>query len=475
MHSATAEPSTVPMTTAAPRRRWSLNPVIMMLAAMAVAVALTWIVPSGRYERTDTKENAPVIAGTYRPMEKPIGLPGLIPGKPESTETARPVSPLAVATAIPAGLEKSAGLIFMILLLGGMFGVLKHSGALDAGIQRLIGVSGGRVTILVPVLMIAISAGSTFLGLISEYLLLIPVMVALADRLGRSPMFGFALLTLAAKVGYLASVTSPVALLIAQPIVGVPVFSGLALRLWLWIAFLAIAIVWVLAISRPTHEAAPIERTRLTHRQFGVLLVIGVVVALLVYGSLGHGWDDKQFAALFIVAAMVIGLIAGMAPSETSRAFLDGMRSMMLAGLLIGMGRGVEIILREGHILDTIIAAVSWHIEGLPPMLVAPILMAFEMLLTLLIPSTSAKAALSIPVLGPIAAQAGVSGQTTVLCFLMGNGLVNMLAPTSGMLLAYLAAANIPYNRWFRFVWPIFALLTALSVGVAMLAVVIGY
>jgi uncharacterized ion transporter superfamily protein YfcC len=115
------------------------------------------------------------------------------------------------------------------------------------------------------------------------------------------------------------------------------------------------------------------------------------------------------------------------------------------------------------------------QIQGLSPILVAPIVMGVEMVLTLLIPSTSAKAALSIPVLGPIAASAGVSGQATVLAFLLGNGLVNMLAPTSGMLLAYLAAAGIPYNHWFRFALPLFLLLAALSVGAMMLAVVIGY
>ena len=457
------------------RQRWSLNPVLMMLAALVLAMAMTWIVPSGRYQRTGPQENAPVIAGTYAPLAKPIGLRDLLPGAPESSRAARPVSPVRIATTIPAGLEKSAGLIFMILLLGGMFGVLKSSGALDAGIQRLIEVSGGRVVILVPLLMVAISAGSTFLGLISEYLLLIPVVMALADRLGRSPMFGFALLTLAAKIGYLASVTSPVALLIAQPIVGVPVFSGLGLRLAIWLLFLTIAIGWVLAISRPTHEPAPINPRRLDARHLGVLLIVGVVVATLVYGSLGHGWDDGEFAALFIAAAAAMALVADMAPAATAKAFVDGMRSMVLAGLLVGMGRGVEIILREGQILDTIIQLVSGHIAGLPPVVVAPILMACEMLLTLLVPSTSAKAALSIPVLGPIAAQSGVSGQTTVLCFLLGNGLVNMLAPTSGMLLAYLAAANIPYNRWFRFVLPIFLLLVLLSAIAAMIAVETGY
>lgn len=456
------------------RRRRSLDPVLMMLAAMVVAIAMTWIIPSGRHQRTSASENAPVISGTYAAMPKPIGVGDLIPHEPQPG-IARPVSPVEIVTAIPAGLVKSAGLIFMITLLGGTFGVLRATGALDAGIRRLIGLSGGRVAILVPLLMLALSAGSTFLGLISEYLLLIPVVIALAQRLGRSQMFGFAMLTLAAKVGYMASVTNPTALLIAQPIVGLPVFSGFGFRLTLWLIYLAIAIGCVLAISRPTHEPEPISRERLSGSHLAVLLTIAAMVGALVYGSLGHGWEDTEFAALFIFAGIVIALLARMPSGQASHAFVDGMRSMVLPGLLVGMGRGVEIIMREGQILDTIIEGVATHLQGLAPVAVAPILMAFEMGLTLLIPSTSAKAALSIPVLGPIAAQTGVSGQVTVLAFLLGNGLVNMFAPTSGMLLAFLATARIPYMQWFRFTLPIFAGFTVIAAVALMIAVGIGY
>jgi len=311
--------------------------------------------------------------------------------------------------------------------------------------------------------------------MISEYLLLIPVMVALAERLGRSRMFGFAIVTLAAKVGYLASVTSPVALLIAQPIVNVPVFSGLGFRLAIWIVFLAIAMLYVLREARIVSTPAPIEHERLSSRHLAILLIAAATLALLVVGSLEFGWHDGEFTALFIAAAAVMTLVAQMPARKGVALFVDGMKSMMLAALLVGMGRAVEVILRDGQILDTIIEAVSSGIHGMSPVIVAPIVMGVEMILTLLIPSTSAKAALSIPVLGPIAASAGVSGQVTVLAFLFGNGLVNMLAPTSGMLLAYLAAAGIPYNQWFRFAAPLFALLALLSAAALMIAVLIGY
>jgi uncharacterized ion transporter superfamily protein YfcC len=477
---------------AAAPRRWALDPVMMMLAALLIAIGLTWLVPSGEYQRKGGAETALVIPGSYRPLEKTLSAAALMPapaaaGKshgaapPAATvkpaQEASPVSPAALVTAIPAGLVKSSGLIFMILLLGGMFGILRSSGALDAGIERLLVITGGRVAIVTPVVMIAISAGSTFLGLISEYLLIIPIVCALAERMGRSRLYGFAMLTLAAKVGYLASVTNPVALLIAQPIVGVPVFSGAGFRLAIWVVMLAIAIGVVLRLGREGEAVAmmPAGAARLSPRHLLVLATVGATVVGLVVGSSELGWRDAQFASLFVVAAVLMALAAGMAPRAAAHAFVAGMQSMMLAALLIGMARGVELVLREGRILDTIVAYASNHVAHLAPVLVAPLLMVFEMGLTLLIPSTSAKAALSIPILGPIAQSVGVSGQTTVLAFLLGNGLVNMFAPTSGMLLAYLSTANISYGRWFRFVLPLFAVFTVLAIGATMLAVVIGY
>jgi len=459
---------------AARSRRGSLDPVLVMLAAMALAILLTWLIPSGAHQHRGVGDGAPVVAGTYRQLPKDRSIAMLLPHAPRPG-VAMPVSPVALATAIPAGLVKSAPLIFMILMLGGMFGVFRATGALDAGIQRLIGLSRGNIHVLVPALMIAMSAGSTFLGMISEYLVLIPVMIELARRLGRSRMFGFAIVTFAAKIGYLASVTSPIALLIAQPIVGVPVFSGLGFRLCIWIMFLGLAIMMVLRAGRQASMVEEIVSSPLSARHATILSIAGAMMALLVFGSIRLGWKDGEFAALFIAAAAVIALVSGLAPRRVVDAFVEGMKLLVLAALLVGMGRAVELILREGAILDTIIEMVSSNIHGLSPILVAPIVMLVEMVLTLLIPSTSAKAALSIPILGPIASSAGVSGQTTVLAFLLGNGLVNMVAPTSGMLLAFLAAADIPYNRWLRFAGPLFLLLAVLSASATMLAVAIGY
>ncbi len=176
-------------------------------------------------------------AGTYHEIPKQFSLRRCCCRIAARRTLAYPATIVALGTSIPPGMTQAAGLIFMIMFLGGMFGVLRASGALDAGMERLLAATGGNVYLLAPVLMIALSAGSTFLGLISEYLVLIPMMLVLAEKLRLGPLFAVALVAIPAKIGYLASVTNPLPLVIAQPIVGVPVFSGAGFRLVMWIVF----------------------------------------------------------------------------------------------------------------------------------------------------------------------------------------------------------------------------------------------
>ena len=186
-----------------------------------------------------------VVPGTFRTIPKDLG--GALVRPRKSTDSlAYAASPVSIVTSIPAGMVRAAPLIVMILFIGGMFGVLEESGALTAGIDRLVTATGGNVQVVVPALMVVIACGSTFLGLISEYLVLIPMMVLLAQRLGYNALFGVAIVTVAAKIGYLTSVTNPLALVVAQPLLGIPVFSGAGFRLALFVLFLPLGIWYLL-------------------------------------------------------------------------------------------------------------------------------------------------------------------------------------------------------------------------------------
>jgi uncharacterized ion transporter superfamily protein YfcC len=445
---------------------------IMMLAVITAAVALTWIIPSGAYQRT-AKEL--VIPGTFHTIPKDYSSAFHLGDA--SAGYAKPASPLAIVTSIPAGMVRQAPLIFMILFVGGMFGVLQQSGALTAGIGRLMSITRGDARIVVPIVMVALAAGSTFLGLISEYLVLIPIAVVLAEQLGYDALFGTAMVTIAAKIGYLTSITNPLALVVAQPIVGVPVFSGAAFRAVTFVIFLPLGIWFLLRASRgplPATAATAPNTEGMSRRQTGVLLILLGAIVLMVVGVQRFSWGNPELSAMYLGVAIVLAIVARLGAREGAQAFLRGMQAMMLAAILVGLAAAVEVVLRQGMVLDTIVAGLTRTVEGRSPVVVAILMMFVQTIIDVFIPSTSGKAAITMPILGPIGHLAGVSGQVTVQAFLFGNGLMNTLTPTSGMLLAYLAAGGVSYGRWIRFVAPLAIALVILCAIALVIAVAIG-
>lgn len=450
--------------------------VVMMLLIIVAAVALTYVVPSGEYQRTSA---GLVVPGSYHTIAKDYSG-ALTAAAKHDKSVAYPARPVAIVSSIPEGMARSAALIFMILFIGGMFGVLQQTGALEAGIERLLVLTRGDVRVVVPIVMILLAAGSTFLGLISEYLVVIPMALVLSDRLGYDALFGTALVTIAAKIGYLTSVTNPLALAIAQPMVGVPVFSGAGFRAVTFVVFLPIGIWYLLRQCRATHAAAMDDQhaaaadARLSGRHRLVLMVLLAAIAGMILGVQRLSWGSTELGAMYIAVAIAIAVVGGTNSRDASQAFVRGMQGMMLAGLLVGLAAAVEVILRDGMILDSIVAYLTRSIEGKPPVIVANLMMLMQMAIDVFIPSTSGKAAVTMPILGPIGQLAGVSGQVSVQAFLFGNGLMNTLTPTSGMLLAYLATGKISFGRWIRFILPLAAGLFVLCILSLTIAVLIG-
>jgi len=452
------------------------SPVIVLLGILLLATALTYLVDSGAYQR----EGRLVVPDSYQTLEKDRSLAQLLDTSRERTPgVAKPVSLIDTLMAIPEGLERMAGLIFMVLMIGGMFGILTHSGAVDAGLERLLSGIRGNVYVLVPVLMLVFSAGSTFLGLASEYLLVIPLMVAMANRLGLSNVTGLAIVTVAVKAGYLSSVSNPIPLSIAQPLVGLQVFSGAGFRFLCYLVFLAAGIVFVLfMIRREGHEhglAREFDHTPLSGRHRVILLLIGAGVAFLVYGSNRWHWSHEELSAYYVGLSAVIAAAAGIGPSEAADAFVRGMKKILMATMLIGVASAVAITLERGQVLDSIVHGLTGLI-GEGGAWVAAVGMFFsQLLLDFLIPSTSGQAAVSMPILGPLGQLTGVSPQTTVLAFLFGNGITNLLTPTSGTLLAYLAAAQVGWVQWARYAFWLWLIYIGIAIVMLTVALRTGF
>jgi uncharacterized ion transporter superfamily protein YfcC len=452
-----------------------VNPIIIMIGILLLATGLTYVVDSGEFAR----DGRLVVPGSFQELPKDRSPAALFALPDHGGQVVRPVGLAGTLLAIPAGLKRMAGLIFMVLIIGGMFGIVTHTGAIDAGLERLLSSVRGNVYVLVPALMLVFGAGSSFLGLASEYLLIIPVMVIMATRLGLSRVIGLAIVTVAVKAGYLSSVTNPIPLSIAQPLVGLPVFSGSGVRFAFFLVFITIGIGFVLYMIRREGVRATAEldvnHNPLSLRHTLVLGTLVVGIAFLVYASNRWQWNHEQLSAYYIALSIATAAAGGLAPSDAAEAFVSGMKKILMATFLIGVASAVAVVLEEGRILDSIVNSLTTLIGGDNSYIAAIGMFISQLLLDFLIPSTSGQAAVSRPILGPLGQLTGVSPQTTVLTFLFGNGITNMLTPTSGTLLAYLATAQVAWTDWARFIFRLWLIYIAVAVALLGIAISIGY
>tara|TARA_R110002153_G_scaffold25502_2_gene80711 strand:+ start:2099 stop:3523 length:1425 start_codon:yes stop_codon:yes gene_type:complete len=454
----------------------TINPIIILLGILIFAMFLTYVVDSGSYQR----EGKLVVPNSYQTLDKDSSLSNLFNTHTIDDEnSAQPVSLIGLLLTIPEGLERGAGLIFMVLIIGGLFGILTKSGAIDAGLERLLSLVNGNIYLLVIVLMTVFSAGSTFLGLASEYLLVIPIMVAMANRLGMSNMIGFSIVAVAVKAGYLSSVTNPLPLTIAQPLLGLQIFSGASIRFYFYLVFLVVGILFVLLMVRRSGYVKDVailfSADKLSVRHSLMLSILALSIGFLVYASNQWHWKHHALSAYYIGVCILLAFVSGIGANNAANAFVSGMKKVLLASFLIGIASAVAVCLEEGKILDSVVHGLVSTIGDNNPTLSAIGMFFSQLTLDFLIPSTSGQAAVSMPIMGPIGQLSGVSAQTTLNAFLFGNGITNILTPTSGTLLAYLATAKIAWSDWAKFIFPLWLLYIAIAIVLLALSVTLGY
>jgi uncharacterized ion transporter superfamily protein YfcC len=481
------------MTDAFPRFR--VPHVFVLLTGVILACSLlTYVVPSGEYERRQVEiEGHPrtvVVPGTFTPQPKHLSAEALLAGQ-EVEGRATPVGLLQFLTAIPRGMAESADIIFLIFILGGVFGILQASGALTGGVHALLdryGASGPGVTIA---LMLVLAAGASTLGMGEEFIPLVPVFLLVSRELGYDRIYGLAIVLLAYTVGFAAATTNPFTVSVAQGIAELPLNSGMALRLAFFVVCMAVTLRYVLRYGARVRRdrsaslmpddpfeldltGAP-ERGPFTGRHRAILLVGAAIFAFIVYAVQGFGWWMAEMSGGFLLIGIAAAAIARMRLDDAARAFVRGAEEMVVAALVVGFARGIQVVLTDGEILDTLIHAAAGVLGRVPDVLAAQGMFLFQLGLNFFIPSGSGQAAVTMPLMAPLADVVGLTRQTAVLAFTAGDGLSNMLIPTSGILMAMLGIAKVPYDRWVRFVVPVFLQLVAVAAVFLGVAVVVGY
>ena len=416
-------------------------------------------------------------------------MEGVILG--ESTDNkANPVSFFGFLSSIPRGMEAAADIIFFIFIIGGVFGILQRTGTIMAFIQKLLDIFGHKAEVMVIILMIVVGIGASTLGMGEEFIPLVPLFLIVSKELGYDRIFGLAIVMLAAEVGFAAATTNPFTVQIAQGIAEVPLNSGLELRLIFFTITMIIAIVFLLRYGKkikinPSKSIMPDDDFSVDHFSFdkvkfkkehGFIILIGALLfAFIIFAVQQFGWWMSEMAGGFLLIGIASMIISKMPLNEAAKSFVKGMEDMIVAAMVVGFAKGVQVVLEDGQILDTIIFSAANTLQNFHEFVAAGGMLVFQTTLNFFIPSGSGQAAVTMPLMAPLSDLLGVTRQTAVLAFTCGDGFSNMVIPTSGFLMAVLSIAGIPYTKWLKFVLPLFIIMMTLSFIFIGIAVLINY
>lgn len=442
------------------------------LVLIGLLIVFAWaagfVVPPGRFDRVTGPDGHEVVQ------------PGSFHWLDRSTDP----TPWSLLTAVPRGFAQSQDIIFFVFLIGGTIAIVRHTGAIDAGLAAALRRIGGRRSLLIGAGISLFAIGSSTLGMAEEYLPFVVVLVALGAGLRMDPLSSIAIMIVGYGVGYAAATINPFTVVVAQQISGLPPTSGLWFRLLLFVPLVAIGFhhVWKHAqqsapsLLREAGPAAPApDEVRFTATHGLVLTVVLVALGVIVWGLTTQHWYLEEMGAVFIGLTVCAALVARLSPDRAAGAFAQGVSELTMTALLIGFARAIKVVLEDAQIIDTVVHAAATPLASLGPYASASGMVVIQSLINLFIPSGSGQAYVTMPLMAPIADLTGVTRQTAVLAYQFGDGFTNMLLPTSPVLMGILGIAGVSYERWLRFIFPLILKLTAAGIAAVLIAVAIGY
>jgi uncharacterized ion transporter superfamily protein YfcC len=466
----------------------------ILFALIVLAAIATWIIPAGTYDLNADGEPVP---GTYHEIDQK-------PSRIVVDSLTAPINGMY-------GIEDETGNInyynsgelfgaidvaLFILVIGGFLGVTMKTGAIQAGIGRLVQRLEGKERWMIPALMVVFALGGTTYGMAEESLAFYALVITVLIAAGYDALTGAAVVLLGCGIGTLGSTINPFATGIASGFAGVSISDGLVGRLVILIVGLAIGIFFVLRYAdrvkadpsksvvhdlkaenearfRSESEDGAVELTG-THKI--ILAVFGLAFLVMMYGVIP--WEDMgislptwwwwfpEMTGSFLLFAIVIGLIARMGEGEFTGTFVDGARELLGVALIIGIARGITVIMNNGEITDTVLHWCELALGDVGQATFAIVMFLLFLPLSFLIPSSSGLATVAMPIMAPLATFVDVPEQLVVTAYQSGSGVMNLFIPTSAVVMGGLAIARVPYDRYLRWVWPLLAALSVLCIVV---------
>ena len=450
---------------------------VILFLIIAVMTICTYIIPAGSYERvySETADRTVVDPNSFQYVDP------------------TPVSFFGFLNAIPEGMVEVADIMVFIFVVGGSFNIITQTGAMENGIKKLAYKLQGREKLIIPIMMFVFSLGGATFGMSEETIIFIPIGIALARALGYDAIVGMAMITFGAAIGFSAGFLNPFTVGVAQKIAELPTFSGMPLRIAVWVCMLVAVPLMILRyankvkrdpeasyvrdleLAQKDSAVLAIEDTRLSGRDALVLLVVAAGLAVIVFGVMQFGWGVLDIASIFLCMGIVGGIVGGTGPNQMARDFIAGAKDIAMGAIIVGIARGILVVMSDGQILDTIVHALASVISGLPKAVAAEGMLLVQCAINFFIPSGSGQASTTMPIMTPLADIIGLTRQTAVLAFHFGDGFTNAIIPTHGTLCASLGIAGIPFNKWFKFALPVVAVELVICAVFMVIATAINY
>ncbi|NOH60541.1 AbgT family transporter [Vibrio sp. RE88] len=455
--------------------KWEMPDIYIILTVMILIVSvLTYAIPTGKFDRVILDNGREtVVAGSYQLVE------------------ASPVSAMEVVTAIPRGLSEASIVVFLTLLVGGSIGVLQQTGVINYGVNRLIKQLGSATYLMVPILMIAFAAICSFIGTPELGIAYLPIVIPLMLRLGYDSMTAVATVLISCTFGFAFGITSPTNVGLGHMLAELPMFSGAGFRVMVLALVMLVSIAFVVRYARKVKadphssltydqdvklkltilghgegEPEPEPTTRMKIAGLATLVMFVGIIASTLKFNLGF----YELSGLFMTMAIITSLIIGHRGNQICNNFNTAFQGMLVGALITGVARAVSVVLSDGQILDTIVYSLSEMLGALPPSVTSIGILLTQAVFNFLVPSGSGQTLLTLPILLPLADLIGLTRQIVILATQWGDGVTNILFPTSGYFMAILVMARVDYMKWVRFFLPLLAVVIAIAITFLLIA-----
>ena len=459
------------------KKKFSMpNTLVIMAVVIALVAVATYLIPGGAYDRVlNDQGREVVVSGTYKAI------------------ASQPQSLFDVLQSPIEGIVQGGEIIAFLFIVGGAFSIVSRTKAIDLGILKIVNVFKGKEILVLPILMFMFSIGGATFGMSEEAIAFVAVLMPLVLALGYDSIVAVAITYLACNLGFSAAMLNPFTVGIAQSIAGIQLYSGVEFRTLVWFVSTLVGCGFVMfyamkikknpelspmfehdQVKREKLKSTESEHTEFTLRHKIIIAALFTSIALVVYGVLKLEFWIPQIAAVFLGLG-IISLVGKLAPNEIAEAFTDGAKDMIGAAIMIGLAKSVMIIAQNANIIDTILFNLANVVGQLPSLIASYIMFVIQMFINFFVSSGSGQAALTMPILAPLGDLVGISRQLSVLIYQLGDGFSNAMFPTSGVLIACLGIAGVPYGKWLKWIIPLQIILFALAIIFITCAMLIGW